>query len=59
MPLELADIRSLVETGELQQLMREVEGHHLDAKAEPYSFTAGSDAKREFAKRCGLHSPML
>jgi predicted HTH transcriptional regulator len=50
MALELVDIRSLVETGELQQLIGEFEGHHLDAKAQPYSFTSGSDAKREFAK---------
>ena len=50
MPLELVDIRALIETGELQQLIGEFEGHHLDAKAQPYSFTSGSDAKREFAK---------
>ena len=50
MPLKLVDIRSLIETGELQQLIGEFEGHHLDAKAQPYSFTSGSDAKREFAK---------
>jgi hypothetical protein len=50
MPLELVDIRALIQTGELQQLIGEFEGHHLDAKAQPYSFASGSDAKREFAK---------
>jgi hypothetical protein len=50
MPLTLADIRSLVETGEVQQLIGEFEGQHLDAKAQPYSFSSGNDAKREFAK---------
>ena len=50
MPLGLADIRSLVETGEFQQLIGEFEGQHLDAKAQPYSFASGNDAKREFAK---------
>src|ERR1700688_3541104 len=32
MPLSLADIRSLLETGEFQQLIGEFEGQHLDAK---------------------------
>ena len=50
MPLALADIRSLVETGEFQQLIGEFEGQHLDVKAQPYLFASGSDAKRGFAK---------
>ena len=50
MPFALADIRSLVETGEFQQLIGEFEGQHLDAKAQPYLFGSGNDAKREFAK---------
>ena len=50
MPLGLADIRSLVETGDFQQLIGEFEGQHLDAKAQPYSLASGSDAKRGFAK---------
>jgi hypothetical protein len=49
MPLELANIRSLVETGMFLQLIGEFEGQHLDAKAQPYAFTK-NDAKREFAK---------
>ena len=50
MPLALADIRSLVEIGEFQQLIGEFEGQYLDAKAQPYLFASGYDAKREFAK---------
>src|SRR6185437_14252868 len=50
MPLELADIRSLVETGDFRQLIGEFEGQHLDAKAQPYLFANGNDTKREFAK---------
>jgi|ERR1700733_3237408 predicted HTH transcriptional regulator len=50
MPLGLADLRSLLEAGELQKLVGEFEGQHLDAKARPYSFASGNDAKREFAK---------
>jgi len=50
MSLALADIRSLIETGDFQQLIGEFEGQHLDAKAQPYSFASGNDAKREFAK---------
>jgi hypothetical protein len=50
MPLGLADLRSLLETGEFQQLIGEFEGKHLDAKAQPYLFASGNDAKREFAK---------
>jgi len=38
MPLALADIRSLVETGEFQQLIGEFEGEHLDAEAQRYLF---------------------
>lgn len=50
MPLQLSDIRSLVEAGEFQQLVGEFEGHQLDAKAQPYSFASGNDVKRELAK---------
>ncbi len=50
MTLALADIRSLVESGEFQQLIGELEGQHLDAKGQPYLFASGNDAKREFAK---------
>ncbi len=50
MPLGLADLRSLLEAGELRQLIGKLEGQHLDAKAQPYSFASGNDAKREFAK---------
>jgi hypothetical protein len=50
MPLDLADIRALVDTGEFQQFIGEVEGQHLDAKSQPYLFTSGNDAKRELAK---------
>jgi hypothetical protein len=50
MPLALADIRSLVESGELQELIGEFEGQHLDAEAQPYLFAGSNDAKREFAK---------
>ena len=50
MPLALDDIRSLVETGEFKTLVGEFEGQLLDAKAQPYLFASGSDAKREFAK---------
>lgn len=50
MPWALEDIRSLVETGEFQQLVGEFEGQHLDAKAQPYLFASGNDTKREFAK---------
>ena len=50
MPLELADIRFVVETGEFKQLIGEFEGQQLDAKAQPYSLASGNDAKREFAK---------
>jgi predicted HTH transcriptional regulator len=50
MSLALADIRSLIESGDFQQLIGEFEGQHLDAKAQPYSFASGNDAKREFAK---------
>jgi hypothetical protein len=47
MPLALADIRSLVETGEFQQLIGEFEGQHLDAKAQPYLFASGCDMQFE------------
>lgn len=50
MPLDLADIRVLVDTGEFQKFIGEVEGQYLDAKGQPYLFTSGSDAKRELAK---------
>ena len=50
MPLDLADIRALVNTGEFPQLIGEVEGQHLDAKSQPYLFTSGNDAKGELAK---------
>lgn len=50
MALALEDIRSLVETGEFQELIGEFEGQYLDAKAQPYLFASGNDAKREFAK---------
>jgi predicted HTH transcriptional regulator len=50
MPLDFADIRALVDTGEFQQFIGEVEGQHLDAKSQPYLFTSGNDAKRELAK---------
>jgi predicted HTH transcriptional regulator len=50
MTLALADIRSLVESREFQQLIGELEGQHLDAKGQPYLFASGNDAKREFAK---------
>jgi len=50
MTLALADIRSLVESSEFQQLIGELEGQHLDAKGQPYLFASGNDAKREFAK---------
>jgi hypothetical protein len=50
MPLELADIRSIAETGDFQQLIGEFEDQHLDVKAQPYLLAGGNDAKRELAK---------
>jgi hypothetical protein len=50
MPLDLADIRALVDTGDFSQLIGEIEGQHLDVKSQPYSFHSGNDPKREFAK---------
>lgn len=48
--MELSDIRSIVETGEFQQLIGQFEGQHLDAKVQPYLLAGGNDAKRELAK---------
>ena len=50
MPLDFADIRALVDTGDFKQLLGEIEGQHLDVKSQPYPFHSGNDAKREFAK---------
>lgn len=50
MPSDLAEIRAIVETGDFDRLVGKFEGQHLDAKAQPYLFNNGNDAKREFAK---------
>ena len=50
MALSLPQLKNIIDSGSFDQLVGEVEGQILDAKEQPYQFSAGIDAKRELAK---------
>jgi hypothetical protein len=49
-PLSLSDIREVIDSGDTERFVGEMEGQHLDAKRQPYAFSASNGFKREFAK---------
>jgi len=50
MPLDLNDLKKIVKDHDFDRLVGEIEGQFFDAKEQPYRFSVGMDAKREFAK---------
>jgi hypothetical protein len=50
MALALENLASIVADAKFEELVGEVEGQFFDVKSQPYKFSEGLDAKREFAK---------
>lgn len=50
MALALEHLASIVADAKFEELVAEVEGQFFDVKSQPYKFSEGLDAKREFAK---------
>ncbi len=50
MPLTLTELKQIIDTGDFNKFVGEVEDQLFDAKGQPYRFEDGPDVKREFAK---------
>lgn len=50
MDLALENLASIAAAAKFDELVGEVEGQFFDVKSQPYKFSEGLDAKREFAK---------
>jgi hypothetical protein len=49
-PLTLIELKQIIDSGDFNKFVGEVEGQLFDAKGQPYRFGDGANAKREFAK---------
>jgi hypothetical protein len=49
-PFTLIELKQVIDSGDFDKFIGEVEGQLLEVKGRPYRFEVGSDAKREFAK---------
>jgi hypothetical protein len=49
-PFTLIELKQIIDSGDFNKFVGEVEGQLFDAKGQPYRFEDGPDAKREFAK---------
>jgi hypothetical protein len=49
-PFTLIELKQIINSGDFDKFVGEVEGQLFDAKGQPYRFEDGADVKREFAK---------